>query len=227
MKPSIESIKEAIGKKAADLIEPGMTVGLGTGSTAYFFLKYLGKRCLEGLDIRAVATSGGSMLLARSFGIPLVSSELITHIDMTIDGADELDPEKNMIKGAGGALLREKMIASMSREMVVIIDETKLVPVLGKRKLPVEITTFAYLSTMHKIEKLGYRGKIRKSSDEHFFLTDNGNFILDLEIRSGQVVKNASQELRALPGVIETGYFEHLAGRVIVGFFDGQIVLRP
>ena len=227
MRTSTESIKEAVGKKAADLICNGMTVGLGTGSTSYYFVKHLGMRCQDGLDIRAVATSNQTMLMAERLSIPLISSDLIAHIDIAVDGADEVDPEKNMIKGAGGALLREKIIASMSREMVVIIDETKLVPVLGKRKLPIEITTFGYLSTLHKIEKLGYKAEIRKDQAQHFFITDSGNFILDVEIRSGQSVKNAHEEVRCLPGVIETGYFEQFAGRILVGFFDGQIVTRP
>ena len=160
---SVSIAKKAAGQVAAELIQNGMIVGLGTGSTARFFIESLGKRCREGLKISAIATSKQSTHLANELGIPLIDPDNITSVDITVDGADEIDQNKNMIKGGGGALLREKLLALSSREMIVIIDQTKIVENLGKHPLPVEIAQFIYQTTIHRIEDEGLEGKLRET----------------------------------------------------------------
>ncbi len=225
---SNEQIKKAAGYKAAELIEQGMLIGLGTGITASFFIERLGQRCKEGLKIHAVASSNASYNQARKAGIPLFDINKITTLDVCVDGADQIDPQKRMIKGAGGAHVREKIIASMSEELIVIVDESKLVSELGKCKLPVEVLPFAAFATLHKIEKAGYKGIFRQKSDGSFFITDNGNLIVDIHFTSTRKApEEDNQTLRNIPGVIDTGFFFNLAGRVIVGFFDGQVIIKP
>lgn len=224
---TVDEIKKAIGAKAADLIQDGMLVGLGTGSTAFHFIETLIARCREGLKIHAVASSEQSYAQAKAGGIPMMDIQKVTVLDITVDGADEIDPLKRMIKGKGGALVREKIVASMSREMVVIVDESKLVPQL-KGSLPVEIIPFATQATLHKLEKIGYKGKWRHKKDNSLYITDNGNYIFDIDFSSP--IKNPEEHhelIRRVPGVVDTGFFFNLAGRVIVGFPDGQIVIRP
>lgn len=223
-----DAIKKAIGAAAAELIHNGMTVGLGTGSTAAFFIQSLIERCNKGLKIHAVASSKHSYELAKKGGIPMLDINQITSLDITVDGADEIDTLKRMIKGKGGALVREKIVASMSREMVVIVDEGKLVSYLGKAPLPVEIIPFGTQATVHKLEKLGYVGQWRKRDDGHLYLTDNGNYIFDVDFDIPRTEPERDHQLiSSLPGIVDTGFFFHLAGRVVVGFFDGQIVVRP
>jgi ribose 5-phosphate isomerase A len=224
---SIEMVKKKVGTAAADLIESGMVVGLGTGSTAFYFIEELGRRCKQGLDIRAVSSSLQSLKQAQAGGIPLADIQQIEKIDIVVDGADEIDPLKRMIKGGGGAHVREKIVASMSREMVVIIDEGKLVSKLGKRPLPVEIIPFAPKATESKLEKLGYKGSWRQTAEGKPYITDNGNYILDIHF--DQLRDHPEKDHEAIlhvPGVVDTGFFFDLAGRIIVGFFDGQIVIR-
>lgn len=225
---STEEIKKLIGEKAADFIEPGMLVGIGSGSTVRYFIERLSQRCKEGLKIQAIASSIDSMQHAQKGGIPLLDTHAATRLDLTVDGADEIDPLKRMIKGGGGALVREKIIASMSREMLVICDESKLVPCLGKAKLPVEVIPFAEEATLHQIQQLGYTGAFRTHANHSRYVTDNGNYIIDIQLPSPcEYPEQDHAALIQLPGVVETGFFFNLAGRVIVGFFDGQIVVRP
>jgi ribose 5-phosphate isomerase A len=224
---SREEIKKKVGEKAAELVENGMLVGLGTGSTAYYFIQHLIERCRQGLKIHAVASSLQSTKLAQEGKIPLLDISKMTTLDLTVDGADEIDPQKRMIKGGGGALVREKIMANMSREMIVIVDESKLVDRLGKVKLPVEVIPFAEAATLHHIEKLGFRGEFRKNPDHTPYVTDNGNLIIDIHFDAPRPFPEEDHEvLLHLPGVVDTGFFFHLAGKVIVGFFDGQIVIR-
>lgn len=218
--------KEAAGTTAAQLIQPGMLVGLGTGSTAHYFIQALSKRCREGLQITAVASSEASLTQARESGISIADIQAIRQVDITVDGADEIDPQKRMIKGGGGALLREKILASSSREMVVIIDSAKQVSQLGAFPLPVEISPFAYQATIHKMNALGYQGKIRLSKQNDFYKTDNGNFIYDIQLPLPCTPEKEEKALKALPGVVETGFFLGLAGRVIVGFPDGSVKIH-
>lgn len=224
---SREAIKKAVGYKAAELIESGMLVGLGTGTTAFYFIERLIQRCREGLRIRAVASSNHSLEQARGH-IPLVDIEYVTSLDVTVDGADEIDPQKRMIKGGGGAHVREKIIASMSRELIIVVDESKLVSALGKCKLPVEILPFAKKATFQHIVKAGYHAEFRHQKNGDLFVTDNGNYIIDIHFTDLRTKPEEDHEtLIHIPGVVDTGFFFNLAGRVIVGFVDGQVVIKP
>lgn len=214
--------KKIAGQAAAELIQDGMIVGLGTGSTATFFIASLGKRCQEGLKITAVATSQQSTLQAQHLGIPMQDPNITTFIDITVDGADEIDHKKNMIKGGGGALLREKLLATTSKEMVVVIDETKLVDHLGDHPLPVEIVPFVYRTTLHRLEEKGYRGVLRLNRNNQIFVTDNGNYIFDIQYSEPILDPQKEQErLKSIIGVVETGLFFHVAKRIIIGYEDG------
>jgi ribose 5-phosphate isomerase A len=220
---SMEKAKKAAGKEAAKLIQNGMKVGLGTGSTAAYFIEELVQQCKEGLKIEVIATSLKSYVLARDGGIPLLDPNATTYLDITVDGADEIDPQKRMIKGGGGALLREKIVASMSQEMVVIVDEAKVVPLLGKCSLPIEIVPFAFQATIKALNQKGYFGKLRAKGDEAF-ITDNENYIYDISFETPQDNPEYHEMvIKGIPGVVTTGFFFHLAGRVIIGCNDGTI----
>lgn len=214
--------KRIAGKAAADLIQEGMLVGLGTGSTTAFFIEELGKRCQSGLNISAVATSLQSGRHANQVGIPMRNPDEITFLDVTVDGADEIDHKKNMIKGGGGALLREKLLAKASREMIVIIDETKLVEFIGNHPLPIEIVPFVYRTTIRNLEKNGYHGELRLDALNQPFITDNGNYIFDVQY-SHLILdpKSEHEKLKMITGVIETGLFFDIAQRIIIGYLDG------
>jgi ribose 5-phosphate isomerase A len=224
---STDTIKKAVAYKAAELIENGMHIGLGSGSTAFYFIERLIQRCKKGLKIHAIASSQQSFQQAKAGNIPLLNVETVTSLDLTVDGADEIDPQKRMIKGGGGAHVREKIVAMMSREMIVIVDESKLVPALGKHKLPVEILPFARDAIFHHISKAGYKGEFRKKADGSLFITDNGNLLVDIHFDA--LRENPEQDhetLLHIPGVVDTGFFFNLAGRVIIGFADGQLLIK-
>lgn len=219
---SILIAKKAAGEVAAALIEDGMRVGIGTGSTAAFFIEALGKRCKEGLKITAVATSHRSAKQAEQLGICTEDSSDIVQLDVTVDGADEIDPNKNMIKGGGGALLREKLLAISSTEMIVIVDETKLVEALGAHPLPVEIVPFGYRTTLQRLQQKGHQGLLRLNPDNTPFLTDNGNFIYDIQNPHPILdPEKEHEQLKSITGVVETGLFFHVAKRVVIGYQNG------
>ncbi|NLR59000.1 ribose-5-phosphate isomerase RpiA [Chitinophaga polysaccharea] len=214
--------KKAAGEKAAGYIKPGMTVGLGTGSTAYYTILRIGELVREGLDIKAVATSAQSEELAREQGIPLVDFDQVDGIDIDIDGADEADAQLQLIKGGGGALLREKIIAAASKEMVVVIDEQKLVKHLGKFPLPVEVATFAWELTFRQLVAMGAHPVLRMKDNQRF-LTDNGNYILDCHYQKIHNAAALQAQLNNVPGVVENGLFLHYATRLIIGAADGSV----
>lgn len=224
---SMDSLPLTIAKKAAaqaalPFIQDGMLVGLGTGSTAAYFIEFLKQKCEEGLNIQAVATSSRSARQALALGIPLVDDQLIHHIDVGVDGADEISPDRSMIKGGGGALLREKIVAASCQKWIVIIDETKLVPRLGTFPVPVEIAHFAYQTTLTRLVEAGYQAKIRLERDGSLYYTDNGNYIADIQFRNP--IENPLQEhlkLLQITGVLETGFFFNVADKIIVGYEDG------
>ena len=214
-------IKKNVGAFAASLVKNNSVVGLGTGSTTCCFIESLAERVRkEKLSIKTCATSQESEKLAKKLGLS-VSSDALEKIDVTFDGADEVDPKKNMIKGAGGALLREKIIASASRKLIILIDETKLVKKLGAALLPVEVIPFGHKITAKEIEALGLRCHQRKKNGKPF-ITDNGNFIYDIVLNKKHP-KLLDERLRKIPGIVETGFFFGLASRVIVGYRDGKI----
>jgi ribose 5-phosphate isomerase A len=215
--------KALAGQKAAEFVLPGMQIGLGTGSTAFYFIERLGLRCSEGLQIQAFTTSERSTLQAREAKIPLGDINEITALDLTVDGADEIDPHKRMVKGGGGALLREKIVASMSREMIIVVDESKLVKHLGAFPLPVELVPFAYRRTIFRLNSLGYHGVLRQSK-QTLYLTDNGNYIYDIQLGYPCLDPEKEHEkIRSIPGVVETGFFFNLAGRVLIGRENGIV----
>jgi ribose 5-phosphate isomerase A len=222
-----EQEKEAAGRVAAKLVRDGDIVGLGTGSTAYFAVVALGERVKTGLKIVGIPTSIRAAELARAVGIPLTTLDEHPAIDITIDGADEVDPKLNLIKGGGGALLREKVVASVTRKMVVVADSGKIVPVLGKFPLPVEIIAFARTVIEKKIVALGASPKLRTKPDGSPFVTDNGNQILDCSF--GKIADPAvlARELNGTPGVVEHGLFIGLAKLALVGRGDRVEELRP
>lgn len=219
--------KELAGRLAADQVQEGMVVGIGTGSTVKFFIDRLIERWQEGLRFTAVSTSKASEALASSGGIVVVEMDGVDRVDLTVDGADEIDGEKRMIKGGGGALLREKIVAASSQEMVVIVDESKCVERLGAFPLPLEVVPFGALSTQKRVEDLGFKGNWREQKGKRF-QTDNGNWILDLPTaHSSLSPEELHMALLQTPGVVDTGYFFGLAGRVFVGRSDGSVEIRP
>ena len=214
-------------KLPQSLSKDGMLVGLGTGSTASFFIDNLIERCKQGLKITAVATSIKSQDLAREGGIHLVNTDEITSIDLTVDGADEIDNQKRMIKGGGGALVREKILASISKEMIVIVDTHKVVDRLGAFPLPVEIIPFAYKSTIEKLEKLGVKGALRMDGHEFPYVSDNGNYIFDIKFTKPlEDPESVDRQIRGIVGVVDTGFFFNLAGRVVIGHSNGKVEIR-
>ncbi|MGA2422835.1 MAG: ribose-5-phosphate isomerase RpiA [Terriglobales bacterium] len=222
-----EEEKEAAGRAAAKLVRDGDVVGLGTGSTAYFAVIALGERVKAGLKIIGIPTSIQTGDMARGVGIPLTTLDDNPEIDITIDGADEVDPQLRLIKGGGGALLREKVVASASKKMVVVADSGKMVPVLGKFPLPVEIISFARTVVERKMVSLGGSPKLRTKPDGSPYLTDNGNQILDCSF--GQIADAAGLALALsnIPGIVEHGLFIGLASVALVGRGDRVEEVRP
>ena len=201
-----------------------MVVGLGTGSTAAFFISYLAERCRSGLNITAVATSIPSEEQAKTEGIPVIDINSQITIDIAVDGADEIDPQKRLIKGGGGALFREKIVAGMSKEFIVIADKSKLVDHFGKFPLAVEISPFAYRATISKLESQGYPGALRKNSKGEPFVTENGNYIVDINLPHPCTDPEKDDGfIQCIPGVIESGFFFNMAGRILVGFSDDHV----
>lgn len=222
MDESILNAKKNAAIHAIDYIKQGMIIGLGTGTTATFFIDALAKKVQEGLKISAIASSNKSMEQAKQLGIPLVDPENIYSIDIVVDGADEIDHKKNMIKGGGGALLREKLVAKASKEMIVIIDETKLVSHLGKFPVAVEIIPFLYHYTLKELQKFGLNSILRKNNEGNNYLTDNGNYILDIHFNDPiHSPYSEHEKLKGMTGVVETGFFFNLATHVIVGYKNG------
>ncbi|AIQ23552.1 ribose 5-phosphate isomerase [Paenibacillus sp. FSL H7-0737] len=216
------NVKQLAAEKAVEYVEDGMKVGLGTGSTAYWAIRKLGERVSEGLKITAVATSSASEEQARELGIPLVAFGDIDSLDLTIDGADELDSSLQLIKGGGGALLREKIVASNSTRMIVIADEGKVVNTLGKFPLPVEIVPFAWEWTVAELAKLGCQPELRRSGEE-LYKTDNGNYIADCRFEAIEAAPKLALTIQNIPGVVDHGLFIGIAAMAIVGKLDGTI----
>jgi len=222
-----EQEKEAAGRAASKLVRDGDIVGLGTGSTAYFAVVALGERVKAGLKIIGIPTSVHTADLARAVGIPLTTLDEHPEIDITIDGADEVDPKLNLIKGGGGALTREKVVASASKKMVVVADSGKVVTVLGKFPLPVEVIPFARTVVERKIVALGASPKLRMKADGSPFVTDNGNEILDCSFGKIADPPALARELSGTPGVVEHGLFIGLAKLAIVGRGNSVEEIRP
>ena len=215
-----DEYKQAAAEKALELVSDGMLIGLGSGSTASFFVQGLARMVADGMKVRGVPSSRSTAELAASLGIQIVT-ELVGQIDLTVDGADEVDPDLNLIKGRGGALFREKLVAAWSRRFVVVVDETKLVKQLGVGVLPVEVLPFLWRSTAERIAALGVSLVVR-GGEETPYVTDNGNLILDVSVEGG--IKNPAGfgvELKKVTGVVEHGLFVGMADTVIAAGPDG------
>ncbi len=215
-----DDFKEAAAEKALELVQEGMLLGLGTGSTSRLFVEGVGRLVASGMKVRGVPTSRATAELAASLGIPIVT-ELVGQIDLAVDGADEVDPALNLIKGRGGALFREKLVAAASKRFVVVVDESKLVKQLGAGVLPVEVLPFLWRSTAERLTALGFSLVIR-GGEETPYVTDNGNVILDVTVAEG--IKNPAElalELKQVTGVVEHGLFVGMTDTVIVAGPDG------
>ncbi|MEO6694768.1 MAG: ribose-5-phosphate isomerase RpiA [Ignavibacteria bacterium] len=211
-----DSEKKLAAEKATEFVESGMIVGLGTGSTVFFAINKLGELVKNGLKIKAISTSDVTTDHAISLAIEIISIDDVEQIDLTIDGADEADRSFNGIKGGGGALLFEKIVALNSKKNIWIIDSKKLVDKLGKFPLPVEIIPFGYKGVFEKLKELKYNPVIRKKEDEIYF-TDSGNYIFDLYTDGIDDVQKVNDELKLINGVVETGLFINIADTIIVG----------
>ena len=215
--------KQAAANAAAELVESGQIVGLGSGSTAAHFVRFLAERIRQGLKIVGIPTSQATKELAERLGIRLTTLEAHPEIDIDIDGADEIDPQLNLIKGGGGAFLREKIVASVSRRFVVIGDSAKQVARLGKFPLPVETIPFAQALIAHQVQRLGAKVALRRSADGNAYVTDEGHHILDCTFGEIADAPTLAQKLRAIPGVVEHGLFIGMAEMALLGR-DGDVV---
>ncbi|HEV2353276.1 MAG TPA: ribose-5-phosphate isomerase RpiA [Puia sp.] len=216
--------KKLAAARAVAYVRPGMTLGLGTGSTAYWAIQGIGEKVKNGLTVRAIATSIQSENLARELNIPIVPFSGIDHLDITIDGADEVDEHLNLIKGGGGALLREKIVASATRFYIIIVDESKLVQKLGRFPLPVEVAPFGWELTFRRLQALGGTPRMRMSGDAPF-QTDNKQYILDTSFGVISDPARLHERVSAITGVMEDGFFIDMADLVIAGLANGETKL--
>ncbi|HEM3524347.1 ribose-5-phosphate isomerase RpiA [Streptococcus suis] len=220
------NLKEQVGIKAAEFVTDGMIVGLGTGSTAYYFVQEIGRRVAEeGLQITGVTTSHATAEHAASLGIPLKNIDEVEYVDLTVDGADEVDGDFNGIKGGGAALLMEKVVAVNSKDCIWIVDESKVVQTLGAFKLPVEIVQYGAENLFRLFEKKGYRPSFRMRNGEKH-ITDMQNFIIDLDLRRIEDTYALAEELDRTVGVVEHGLFIGLISKVIVGTPEGPNIIE-
>lgn len=228
----IDAAKFAAAKRACDFVEDGMKVGLGTGSTAAWMVKCIGDLVRDGLKITGVPTSTRTARLARDVGIEVVTLEEAKWLDLTIDGTDEFDRDLNLIKGGGGALLHEKVVATASEQMIVIADETKEVAALGAFPLPVEVIPFGWSTTKTLVEEtlpsldvLGHEVRRRMNGDQPY-RTDEGNFILDLHLGRIGDPRQFALVINQIPGVVENGLFVDICDVVVLGHGDGRVEVR-
>ena len=210
-----DELKESVAIEAIQYIEDDMKVGLGTGSTMYYAIKHLGERVKKGLNIVCVPTSEKTEEWAKKFEIPLSDFSEIRSLDIAIDGADEVDENLQLIKGGGGALLREKIVADAAKKFIVIVDESKVVKTLGKFKLPIEVIPFGWKITAQSIESLGCKAILRKKEEE-IFVTDNQNYILDCDFSEIHHPEQLNHALKSIVGVVETGLFINMTKKVLV-----------
>ncbi len=224
----IDSEKRAAAEAAAQLVHSGMVIGLGTGSTAEFAIRALAERVATGLKIVGVPTSRQSEMLARSGGLPLTDLQSVDRVDLTIDGADEIDPRTlAVLKGRGGALVREKLVASASESLLIIADSTKVVERLGsEHPVPVEVLPFGWRIPAKRLTELGGTVRLRTiSPGTSPFVTDNGNLILDVEFAPIDDPERLASSIKAITGVVDHGLFIHLADRALVGTSTGVNLL--
>ncbi|MEC9197737.1 ribose-5-phosphate isomerase RpiA [Donghicola tyrosinivorans] len=229
----IDKAKFVAAKRAVEFVEDGMRVGLGTGSTAAWMVRCLGELVRhDGLNVIGVPTSTRTAELARSVGIKVVSLDEAKWLDLTIDGADEFDGDLNLIKGGGGALLQEKIVATASDQMVVIADAAKAVETLGAFPLPVEVIPFGWQTSKALIEEMigsldvmGYLSALRMNGDRPY-VTEEGNYIIDLHLKRIGNPRQMAMVINQVPGVVENGLFIDICDQVVVGYGDGRVETR-
>ena len=219
------NLKEVVGKKAVEYVKDGMIVGLGTGSTVFYFVHALADRVKEGLNVEMVSTSIQTVELAKSLGLTIKELEEIDHIDLAVDGVDEIDKDFNAIKGGGAALFREKIVADIAREVIWIYDESKDVEKLGNFNLPVEILPFGYSHTIRKMEEAGLKPVLRLK-DGATLITDNNNYIVDLHLGYGFDIKAVKEKLESIVGVEEHGLFLNMCKLCIKGTEHGAVIIE-
>ena len=219
------NLKEVVGKEAVNYVKDGMIVGLGTGSTVFYFVHALAEKVKEGLNIQMVSTSIQTVELAKSLGLNIKELEEIDHIDLAVDGVDEIDKNFNAIKGGGAALFREKIVADIAKEVIWIYDESKDVEKLGKFNLPVEILPFGYSHTVRKLTEAGLNPVIRKKDGE-ILITDNHNYIADLHLGYGFDIEEVKEKLVNIVGVVEHGLFLNMCKLCIKGTPGGAVIIN-
>ena len=227
----VKLMKQQVGKAAADLVKSGSIVGLGTGSTTAYAIEFLGKRLQSGelSDIKGIPTSFQASVLAKEYGIPLTTLDEVDRIDIAIDGADEVDPDKNLIKGGGAAHTREKIVDALAEQFVVVVDASKIVDRLGSTfLLPVEVLPMAMTPVMRAIEKLGGKPTLRMGVKKAGpVVTDEGNLVVDVKFETLDNPAEMEKTLNNIPGVLENGLFVGVADVVLIGAIeDGQPVIR-
>lgn len=220
--------KRSAAYAAANLVQDGTTIGLGSGSTFLFVLERLAERIRdEGLQIRGTPTSNGTAAAAKEQGIPLVALEDIEQLDLAIDGADEVDPQKNLIKGGGAAHTRERIVAATAKELVIIVGENKMVDTLGKSfRLPVEVLPFGWTHARRRIEATGCTTEVRQKGDQPL-VTDNGNWILDCTYSGIANPTALANDLDSMVGVVDHGLFVGMTGRIVIASDAGTVRILP
>jgi ribose 5-phosphate isomerase A len=221
----MSELKRKAAEKAVEFVKDGMTLGLGTGSTTFFAIEAIGELVKKGYELRGVPTSVASEQQAMRCGIPLTSLDNVDRIDLTIDGADEVDDDLNLIKGLGGALLREKIVAYASEQEIIIVDEAKMVKTLGtKSPLPLEVARFGHAMTARNIRSLGCVPELK--GGDLPFITDNGNYVYNCRFERINDPISLDRSLKSIPGVVETGLFLGLATKAVVAYPDRTMVLE-
>jgi len=217
--------KKMAGEAAAKYVKDGMILGLGTGSTAYFAINAIGELVKKGMDLKAVPTSIATKLQARQLGIPLLTIDDVDRIDLAIDGVDEIDSHFNAIKGGGGALYREKVVATLAKEVIWIMDDSKLVNSLGRFPLPVEIAIYGSKQAFSKMQDFEFRPVLRVTNGEKF-ITDNGNYIVDLHLGAPINIDDVITKLASIVGILEHGLFINLCKYIVVGTDEGVKTIK-
>ena len=218
--------KEAAARASLRFVKDGQVVGLGTGSTAAYFIRLLAEEVKRGLRVRGIPTSDRSRELAENLGIPLTTLDECQEIGVTVDGADEVDPQLRLIKGGGGAMLREKIVASATKQLVIVADASKQVPMLGKFPLPVEVIRFAQALVAKRITALGAAVSVSKNADGTPYVTDENNYILDCRFGQIRDADTLARELSEMPGVVEHGLFIGMASVVLFARGSEIVELR-
>jgi len=222
-----DEAKRMVARRALDFVEDGMSLGLGSGTTSAIFIRELGERVKQGLRVRGIATSTAHQQLAESLSIPITTFEECPVLDLAIDGADEVGPGLALIKGGGGALLREKIVESAARRFIVIADASKLVTTLGRFPLPVEVIQMALPLVTRKLEALGLNPKLRHHPDGSLYITDENNVILDCACGSIPDPGRTAAEIRSIVGVVEHGLFLNMASLALIAGEDGVREVLP